>query len=151
MDVTHFKRTVYLTIMSSLDFEECAHKLLKSGVPDTMEVELVRMIIECCAQERSCVRLLCRTCAHFSRYRRFYGLLGQRFAVLKPVYRDLLSHTAFPEQYESCHLYETNKLRNVANFFAHLLHTDAIPWCAELCGSIFFLFFPQDCIPVYSP
>lgn len=32
MDVVHFKRTVYLTIMSSLDFEECAHKLLKGGV-----------------------------------------------------------------------------------------------------------------------
>eukprot|EP01128_Nolandella_sp_AFSM9_P003838 TRINITY_DN1689_c1_g2_i4.p1 TRINITY_DN1689_c1_g2~~TRINITY_DN1689_c1_g2_i4.p1 ORF type:complete len:559 (+),score=138.78 TRINITY_DN1689_c1_g2_i4:94-1677(+) len=114
MDVTHFKRTIYLTIMSSLDFEECAHKLLKSGVSDEMQPELVKMIIECCAQERS--------------YRRFYGLLGQRFAMLKPTYRDLFAHLAFPEQYESCHLYETNKLRNVATFFAHLLHTDAIPW-----------------------
>ncbi len=25
---------------------------------------------------------------------------------------------------------ETNKLRNVAKFFAHLFHTDALPWTA---------------------
>jgi len=28
-DVITLRRTVYLTIMSSIDFEECAHKLLK--------------------------------------------------------------------------------------------------------------------------
>ena len=34
----------------------------------------------------------------------------------------------FKEQYETIHRLETNKLRNVAKFFAHLLHTDAISW-----------------------
>ena len=34
----------------------------------------------------------------------------------------------FREQYETIHRLETNKLRNVAKFFAHLLHTDAISW-----------------------
>lgn len=34
----------------------------------------------------------------------------------------------FREQYEVIHRLETNKLRNVAKFFAHLLHTDAISW-----------------------
>jgi hypothetical protein len=34
----------------------------------------------------------------------------------------------FKEQYETVHRLETNKLRNVAKFFAHLLHTDAISW-----------------------
>ena len=31
-------------------------------------------------------------------------------------------------QYETIHRYDTNKLRNVAKFFGHLLYTDAIPW-----------------------
>lgn len=53
--------------------------------------------------------------------------------MLKPVYRELLTHTCFPEQYEACHLYETTKLRNVATLFAHLLHTDAIPWYLLIC------------------
>ena len=88
MDVTHFKRTVYLTIMSSLDFEECAHKLMKSGIKEGYEIEVMKMIIECCAQEKT--------------YRRFYGLLAQRFAMLKPVFRELLAHTCFPEQVLIC-------------------------------------------------
>jgi pre-mRNA-splicing factor CWC22 len=48
--------------------------------------------------------------------------------MLKPTIRDILAGTCFPEQYESIHMLETNKLRNVAMFFAHILHTDAIPW-----------------------
>lgn len=39
---------------------------------------------------------------------------------------------AFATQYATIHRLETNKLRNVAKFFAHLLHTDALPWtCFE--------------------
>jgi pre-mRNA-splicing factor CWC22 len=32
LETTNLKRKIYLTIMSSLDFEECAHKLLKMGI-----------------------------------------------------------------------------------------------------------------------
>ena len=35
-------------------------------------------------------------------------------------------------QYDTIHRLETNKLRNVAKFFAHLLFTDAIPWTVSL-------------------
>ena len=34
----------------------------------------------------------------------------------------------FAQQYASIHRLETNKLRNVAKFFAHLLYSDAMPW-----------------------
>lgn len=34
----------------------------------------------------------------------------------------------FQEQYDTVHRLETNKLRNVAKFYAHLLYTDAIEW-----------------------
>lgn len=34
----------------------------------------------------------------------------------------------FQEQYDTIHRLETNKLRNVARMFAHLLYTDSIPW-----------------------
>ena len=33
-----FRRTVYLTIQSSLDFEECAHKLLRMNIKPGWEV-----------------------------------------------------------------------------------------------------------------
>jgi pre-mRNA-splicing factor CWC22 len=37
----------------------------------------------------------------------------------------------FKEQYDTIHRLETNKLRNVAKFFAHLLHTDSISWAVS--------------------
>ena len=41
----------------------------------------------------------------------------------------------FTDQYEFVHRLETNKLRNIAKLFAHLLHTDAISW-EVICHSI---------------
>lgn len=34
----------------------------------------------------------------------------------------------FAQQYATIHRLETNKLRNVAKLFAHLLYADAVPW-----------------------
>ena len=49
-NLVNLRRTIYLTIMSSMDFEEAGHKLMKMGVPPGQEIELVTMIIECCSQ-----------------------------------------------------------------------------------------------------
>ena len=73
------------------------------------------MLLECCSQERT--------------YLRYYGLLGQRFCLLKREYQDAFDD-CFKEQYTTVHRLDTNKLRNTAKFFAHLLFTDALPWTA---------------------
>lgn len=112
------RRTIYLTIQSSLDFEECAHKLLKMQLKDEQLPEFCTMVIDCCAQQRS--------------YEKFFGLLAQRFCQLNKIYMEEYIR-AFNEQYETIHRLETNKLRNVAKFFAHLLYTDAIPWTVLDC------------------
>lgn len=39
------RRTIYLTIQSSLDFEECAHKLLKMELKPGQEIELCHMFL----------------------------------------------------------------------------------------------------------
>ncbi|XP_078460071.1 pre-mRNA-splicing factor CWC22 homolog isoform X2 [Lampetra planeri] len=112
-NLVSFRRTIYLAIQSSLDFEECAHKLLKMELPAGQEKELCNMILDCCAQQRT--------------YEKFFGLLAGRFSLLKKEYME--SYEAlFREQYEAIHRLETNKLRNVAKLFAHLLFTDSIPW-----------------------
>lgn len=46
------RRTIYLTIMSSITFEEVAHKLLKSTEDAHIPV-VAQMIVECCANERT--------------------------------------------------------------------------------------------------
>lgn len=45
----NLRRTIYLTIMSSMDFEETGHKLMKINIPEEQQSELVTMIIECCS------------------------------------------------------------------------------------------------------
>jgi pre-mRNA-splicing factor CWC22 len=115
-DLIHLRRTIYLTIMSSASYEECAHKLASIKIPMGRENELVNMLIECCSQERTFIR--------------YYGLIGQRFCLLRESRWATAFIRAFNEQYTTIHRLETNKLRNVAKLFAHLFHTDAIPWSA---------------------
>lgn len=50
VDIVTLRRTIYLTIMSALDFEETCHKLMKLKIPDGLEVELINMVLECCSQ-----------------------------------------------------------------------------------------------------
>ena len=112
-DLVNLRRTIYLTIMSSLDFEEACHKLMKVQLPAGQESELPSMIIECCSQEKT--------------YSKFFGLVGERFAKLNRLWTDLFEQ-AFAKYYDTIHRYETNRLRNIARFFGHLLSTDAIGW-----------------------
>ena len=76
------------------------------------------MIIECCSQERS--------------YSTFYGLIGERFCKLNRVWNECFEQ-AFGNYYTTIHRYETNRLRNIARFFGHLLSTDSISWAAMEC------------------
>jgi pre-mRNA-splicing factor CWC22 len=112
-DLVNLRRTIYLTIMSSIDPEECCHKLMKISLPAGQEPELPSMIIECCSQERT--------------YSKFYGLIGERFAKINRLWTDLFEQ-AFAKYYDTIHRYETNRLRNIARFFGHLISSDAIGW-----------------------
>lgn len=112
-DLVNLRRTIYLTIMSSVDFEECCHKLMKVTLPPGQESELPSMVVECCSQERT--------------YSKFYGLIGERFAKLNRLWTDLFE-SSFAKYYDTIHRYETNRLRNIACFFGHMLSSDGIGW-----------------------
>ncbi|EJD06246.1 MIF4G-domain-containing protein [Fomitiporia mediterranea MF3/22] len=114
-NLVNLRRTIYLTIMNALNYEEAVHKLLKVQINEGEEIELMKMVIECCSQERS--------------YSKFYGLIGERFSKLNRVWMDALEQ-AFRDYYDTIHRYETNRLRNIARFFGHILATDAISWAA---------------------
>ena len=82
------------------------------------QIELCKMIIECCSQERS--------------FSTFYGLIGERFCKLNRVWNECFEH-AFTDYYMTIHRYETNRLRNIARFFGHLLCSDSISWAVMEC------------------
>ncbi|CAA7014853.1 unnamed protein product [Microthlaspi erraticum] len=112
-DLVNLRRTIYLTVMSSLNFEEAAHKLSQIRLEAGQEMELCVMILGCCTEERT--------------YRSFYGHLAQRFCLRSKSYRECFENLLV-EHYATVHRLDTNKLRSVAMFFAHLLATDALPW-----------------------
>lgn len=55
-DLINLRRTIYLTIMSSAQFEEAGHKLMKIQLAQGQEIEVVTMLIECCSQEKTYIR-----------------------------------------------------------------------------------------------
>lgn len=112
------RRTIYLTIHSSLDYEECAHKLMKMELKPGQEIELCHMFLDCCAEQRT--------------YEKFYGLLAQRFCNINKLYVGPFEEI-FKDTYQTTHRLDTNRLRNVGKFFAHLMFTDAIGWDVLSC------------------
>lgn len=117
-DLVNLRRTIYLTIMSSIDPEEGVHKLMRVNLPPGQEPELPSMIVECCSQEKT--------------YTKYFGFLAERFSKINRMWQDLFEKL-FAEKYLTIHRYETNRLRNVARVFGHLFGTDAIGWHALSC------------------
>ena len=62
INLVSFLRTINLAIQSSLDFEECAHKLLKIEFVESPTKELCNMILDCCGQQKT--------------YEKIFGLLA---------------------------------------------------------------------------
>ncbi|XP_021934134.1 pre-mRNA-splicing factor CWC22 homolog [Zootermopsis nevadensis] len=107
------RKTIYLMIRSSLDFEVCAHRLMRMKLKPGEETKLCYMFLDCCAQQRT--------------YEKFYGLLAQRFCQMNKIFIPPFQQI-FRDTYDTIHRLDIIKLRNVAKFFAHLLFTDAISW-----------------------
>ena len=112
-DLVALRKTIYLTIQSSISPEEAVHKLMKVNLPPGQEPELPSMIVECCSQATT--------------YQKFFGLIGERFAKINRLWNDLFEQQ-FATTYDTIHRYETNRLRNVARFFGHMFGSDAIGW-----------------------
>ena len=104
-NIIALRRTIYLTIQSSLDFEETVHKLMKLNLKPGHEPELCHMVIDCCAQQRT--------------YEKFFGLTAQRLCMVKREYIEPFQNI-FQDCYSTVHRLELGKLRNIARVFAHL-------------------------------
>lgn len=112
-DLVNLRRTIYLTLMSSADYEESVHKLLRIQIPAGYEKELPEMVVECCSQEKT--------------YTKFYGGIAERLAKINRMWNDLFER-AFVDYYEKIHRYDSNKLRNIARLFGHMFGSDALAW-----------------------
>jgi len=84
---------------------------------NTIEIQVRRsssvMFLDCCTQKRT--------------YEKFFGLVAARFCAINKMYVTLLEQN-FNNSYDKIYRLDTNKLRNVLKFFAHLLFMDSISW-----------------------
>ncbi|KAL9061587.1 MAG: hypothetical protein Q9162_000119 [Coniocarpon cinnabarinum] len=117
-ELVQLRRRIYLTITSSSAFEEATHKLMKIPLPVGKEQELPQMLVETCSQRPT--------------YEKFFGFIGQRLSEIRRDMREQFEQ-AFTHYYESIHRYDNNRLRAIAQFFAHLLGTEAIGWYVFQC------------------
>jgi len=108
-----FRRLIYLTLQSSLDYQEAVHKILKLEIQESMYSELCHMIVDSCAEKRT--------------YEKFFGLMAERLSRLRKEFQDLFE-AIFNDIYTTIHRFEITKLRNVTRMFAHLFFTDAVSW-----------------------
>ncbi|KAF5097590.1 hypothetical protein D0Z00_002348 [Geotrichum galactomycetum] len=113
VELVTLRKTIYLTIMSSMSVDEAAHKLFRVVVPEGKEIEIVNMIIECCSQEKI--------------YNKLYGGVAVRFCLKAKFWRDLFAQS-FQHYYSVIHRYETNPIRNIATLFGYLLASDGLGW-----------------------
>ncbi|KAG6435288.1 hypothetical protein SASPL_100158 [Salvia splendens] len=115
-NLINLRKTIYLAIKSSLNFEEARHKLLKivklEGAVGR-EMELCNMLLESCCRNTT--------------YSRYYALVGQRLCLMNKIYHDNFRE-CFAQHYSTVHRLDTIKLTNLAMFYAHLIATDALPW-----------------------
>jgi pre-mRNA-splicing factor CWC22 len=146
-DLIAFRRMVYLTIRSSIRHEEIVHKLLKSNIAPEYREELCQMILDCCGQDRT--------------YDSVYGLVASKFCQLNRREYAPKFEKLFQQFYEVVHMFETNKIRNVSRFFAHLLVTESIEWSCLSClklredattsaGRCFIKFLFQELVSVLT-
>lgn len=118
-DLTAFRRMVYLTIRSSVRHEEVVHKLLRSNIDPEFHDELCEMILDCCGQERT--------------YESIYGLIASKFCQLYRREFGPKFEKLFEIFYATVHRFETNRIRNIAKFYANLLTTESIDWSCLNC------------------
>ncbi|XP_048367432.1 nucleolar MIF4G domain-containing protein 1 isoform X2 [Sphaerodactylus townsendi] len=108
---TDIRRNIFCILMTSEDFLDAFEKLLKLGLKDQQEREIVHVLVDCCLQEKTYNPFYAYLSAKFCEYDRRFQMTFQ-FAMWDRI-RDLgnLSRTAFS---------------NLVNLLAHLLKTKSI-------------------------
>ena len=115
------ERQVHLTIMSSLDARETAHKLLALRVGRGREEEVARCVVARCAKERT--------------YSKHFGLLVDELCTsAKGAPRKYAGGfaAALRAQYAAADALPVNEIRNVGRLAAHVLASGSVEWGAVL-------------------
>ncbi|XP_071071477.1 nucleolar MIF4G domain-containing protein 1 isoform X1 [Dasypus novemcinctus] len=109
---TDIRRNIFCTIMTSEDFLDAFEKLLKLGLKDQQEREIVHVLMDCCLQEKT--------------YNPFYAFLGSKFCDYERRFQMTFQFSIWDKFRDLENLPATN-FSNLVHLVAHLLKTKSLP------------------------
>ncbi|XP_066056896.1 nucleolar MIF4G domain-containing protein 1 [Chamaea fasciata] len=109
---TDIRRSIFCVLMTSEDFMDAFEKLLKLGLKDQQEREIVHVILYCCLQERTFNPFYAFLAGKFCGYERRFQMTFQ-FSIWDKI-RDLENLSAAA-------------ISNLVSLLAHLIRTKSLP------------------------
>ncbi|XP_006887718.1 PREDICTED: nucleolar MIF4G domain-containing protein 1 [Elephantulus edwardii] len=109
---TDIRRNIFCTIMTSEDFLDAFEKLLKLGLKDQQEREIVHVLMDCCLQEKT--------------YNPFYAFLASKFCEYERRFQMTFQFSIWDKFRDLENLPATN-FSNLFHLVAHLLKTKSLP------------------------
>ncbi|KDO29212.1 hypothetical protein SPRG_19885 [Saprolegnia parasitica CBS 223.65] len=108
---TDVRRSIFCAIMGASDCIEAYEGVLKLGLKDKQEREIIRVLMHCCGNE--------------AKYNPYYALLAEKFATADPRYKFTLQ-LAYWDVFKQLDEWKPRKVYNMACLLAKLLETGAM-------------------------
>ncbi|KAM9386976.1 nucleolar MIF4G domain-containing protein 1 [Phaethornis superciliosus] len=109
---TDIRRSIFCVLMMSEDFIDAFEKLLKLGLKDQQEREIVHVILHCCLQEKT--------------YNPFYAFLADKFCECERRFQMTFQFSIWDKIKDLENLSST-AVSNLVSVLAHLIRTKSLP------------------------
>ncbi|XP_058929679.1 nucleolar MIF4G domain-containing protein 1 isoform X3 [Kogia breviceps] len=109
---TDIRRNIFCTVVTSEDFLDAFEKLLKLGLKDHQEREIVHVLIDCCLQEKT--------------YNPFYAFLAGKFCDYARSFQMTFQFSIW-DKFRDLETLRATHFSNLVQLVAHLLKTKSLP------------------------
>ncbi|XP_065688767.1 nucleolar MIF4G domain-containing protein 1 [Patagioenas fasciata] len=109
---TDIRRSIFCVLMISEDFMDAFEKLLKLGLKDQQEREIIHVILYCCLQEKT--------------YNPFYAFLANKFCECERRFQVTFQFSIWDKIRDLENLSAT-AVSNLVSLLAHLIRTKSLP------------------------
>ncbi|KNC87628.1 hypothetical protein SARC_00259 [Sphaeroforma arctica JP610] len=108
---TDVRRSIFCVVMGSVDYLDAFEKLLRLGLKDKQEREIVKVIIECCMQEKV--------------YNPYYAYLSSKFCHFNYNYKFTFQYS-FWDRFKDMETLSPRAMLNLARLLVHLFNNHAL-------------------------
>ncbi|XP_077124713.1 nucleolar MIF4G domain-containing protein 1 [Ranitomeya variabilis] len=109
---TDIRRNIFCVIMTSEDYLDAFEKLLKLGLKDHQEREIVHVLIDCCLQEKT--------------YNPFYAFLSSKFCEYDRRFQMTFQFSMW-DKFRDLGSLSATTFSNLTNFVSHLIKSKSLP------------------------